>query len=91
MIIKCQVLVSSLLLIPKAKKRKILSRTFPRVLKAMAQSTRSSQRTSAEERALEVPNKFSIHSAYLMNQEEVKFFTLRCSVTVNLLISTALE
>ena len=45
MIIKCQVLVSSLLLnISKAKK------TFPRVLKPMAQPTRSGQRTSAEER-----------------------------------------
>ena len=46
MIVKCQVSVSSLLLnIPKA--------TFPRVLKAMAQSTRSSQWTSVEERAAE--------------------------------------
>ena len=43
MIIKCQVSVSSLLLnVPNA--------TFPRVLKTMAQSTRNSQRTSAEER-----------------------------------------
>ena len=39
MIIKCQVSVSSLLL-----------NFFSRVLKAMAQPTRSSQRTSAEER-----------------------------------------
>ena len=43
MIIKCQVLVFSLLF-------NISKATFPRVLKPMAQPTRSSQRTSAEER-----------------------------------------
>ena len=53
MIIKSQVSVSSLFIkYPKGQEKPFLSHTFPRVLKVMAQQTRSSQRTSAEERGL---------------------------------------